>query len=258
MVFWKDSHYDPSQGQSFFEHVTFRLVAVERTASGWEALSRHGEPVLLEVQAVSGFFEKVGRNTGYVLHPEETLAENFTRLVLGQNDLPSPQIIQRMERVLTPLDRTAMIPPDFAAPALLETGEFRLRPLTMADVQHDYEAVVTSAELLHAMFGSDWPRPGFTLEENLEDLAEHQQEFAQRAAFTYTVMSPDERECLGCVYIRPPAGHPVDARVYLWVRQSAHDRGMDPVLFQAVKRWLADWWPLRQVIFPGRNENPSS
>lgn len=28
----------------------------------------------------------------------------------------------------------------------------------------------------------------------------------------------------------------------MWVRQSAHDQGLDPVLFQTVRDWLpADW-----------------
>ena len=149
------------------------------------------------------------------------------------------------------------VPPDFEVPVLLETEHFGLRPLTTADVDKDYEAVMESADLLHAMFGRDWPRDGFTREENFQDLAEHQQEFEQRIAFAYTVTSPDETTCLGCVYINPPRGYPVDARVYMWVRQSAYERGLDPILFRTVKRWIDERWPFEKVIYPGRAEDGS-
>jgi hypothetical protein len=149
------------------------------------------------------------------------------------------------------------VPLDFIVPELLETEHFRLRMLSAADVDKDYEAVMESRALLNAMFGSGWPTEGFTRQENLEDLIEHQQEFEQRIAFAYTVVSPDESVCLGCVYINPRRGHPADARVYLWVRQSAYDRGLDPILFRTVKKWLEDCWPFQNVNFPGRREDGS-
>jgi hypothetical protein len=151
-------------------------------------------------------------------------------------------------------DMTPFVPDDFEVPTLLETPRFRLRPLTTADVDNDYAAVMESAALLRAMFGRDWPSEGFMREENLSDLAEHQQEFERREAFAYTVVSPDEQTCLGCVYINPPRGHPCDARVYMWVRQSAYDQGLDPVLFQAVKAWLDERWPFKNAIYPGRDQ----
>jgi hypothetical protein len=66
------------------------------------------------------------------------------------------------------------------------------------------------------------------------------------------VVSLDETTCLGCVYINPPRGQPADARVYLWMRQRAYEAGLDPVLYQAVRDWLAAEWPFAQVLFPGR------
>lgn len=146
------------------------------------------------------------------------------------------------------------VPADFEIPALLETPHFRLRMLSTDDVDKDYDAVMSSADLLHRMFGTAWPRDGFTREENLSDLAKHQREFERRVAFAYTVMRPDEQECLGCIYINPPSDGRNDARVRLWVRQSAYDQGLDPVLFQTVRDWLAERWPFERVAYPGREE----
>lgn len=99
------------------------------------------------------------------------------------------------------------VPDDFEIPALLETERFRLRLLSVDDVEKDYEAVIESRELLHTMFGGPWPRPRFTLEENLADLERHQQEFLSRKAFAYTVVSLDETRVLGCIYINPPRNY---------------------------------------------------
>jgi hypothetical protein len=36
----------------------------------------------------------------YIIHPEEILADNFALLVLQQRQVPSPEVIDRIERVL--------------------------------------------------------------------------------------------------------------------------------------------------------------
>ena len=87
--------------------------------------------------------------------------------------------------------------------------------LSVDDVEKDYEAVMESQELLRSG-GSSWPREGFTLEENLADLKRHQQEFLNREAFAYTVVSIDESRVLGCVYIDPARKSDTDAEVYMW------------------------------------------
>ncbi len=143
------------------------------------------------------------------------------------------------------------VPETFAVPPVLETGEFRLRMLSVADVEKDYEAVIESRELLHSM-GSRWPQEDFNLEQNLADLERHQQEFLERKAFTYTVVSLDEERVLGCVYILPVAEGEGDAQVFMWVRQSEFDKGLDARLFQAVKAWIASAWPFETVIYYGR------
>jgi hypothetical protein len=147
------------------------------------------------------------------------------------------------------------VPADFVVPCSFETPHFRLRMLSAADVDKDYEAVMESAALLHAIFGGDWPTADFTREDNLHDLVEHQQEFERRQAFAYTVVSHDESTCLGCVYINPPRGHNTDARVHMWVRQRAFDQGLDPILFHAVKTWLEADWPFAHVLYPGRDDD---
>jgi RimJ/RimL family protein N-acetyltransferase len=149
--------------------------------------------------------------------------------------------------------RWSFVPDSFVVPATLETSRFRLRMLSVDDVEKDYEAVMESRELLLTHFGGPWPREGFTLQENLVDLKRHQREFEQRKAFAYTVVSFDESQVLGCVYIDPPEDEDTDAVVVLWVRQSEFDKGLDPILFETVKKWLEETWPFERVKYPGRD-----
>jgi RimJ/RimL family protein N-acetyltransferase len=149
------------------------------------------------------------------------------------------------------MKKLPFVPENFDVPGSLETDQFRLRMLSVGDVEKDYEAVIESRELLHSM-GSSWPREGFTIEENLADLERHQQEFLDREAFAYTVVSLEESRVLGCVYINPTDRGNAEAKVHMWVRQSEYDKGLDGVLFQTVKKWMESSWPFNHVIYPGR------
>lgn len=144
------------------------------------------------------------------------------------------------------------VPDDFEVPTSLETARFRLRMLSVGDVEKDYEAVIESRELLHRMFGGPWPRSGFTIEENLADLKKHQQEFLSRQAFVYTVVSLDETRILGCVYIDPPENKDSDAVVVMWIRQIEYNKGLDEILFNTVRDWISSYWPFKKVDYPGR------
>jgi hypothetical protein len=150
----------------------------------------------------------------------------------------------------------ALVPADFQVPALLETESFRLRMLTISDVVKDYDAVMTSREYLHGLFGkgSSWPSAELSLEQDLIDLGWHQKEFQKRSSFAYTMMSLDEKICLGCIYIYPTEEAGYDAEVYLWVRQSHLKSGLERELFDTVKSWLKVHWPFKNVFYPGRNE----
>lgn len=146
------------------------------------------------------------------------------------------------------------IPDDFHVPQVLQTEQFRLRMLTVEDAEKDYDAVMSSAEYLREMTGGVWPSDSLSLEDNIEDLARHQQDFLDGEAFTYTVVSLDEDSVLGCVYINPPSREDLeaDAVVFMWVRYSEYLNGLDSILYQTVSTWLDQEWPFEKVIYPGR------
>jgi hypothetical protein len=136
---------------------------------------------------------------------------------------------------------------------VLNTPEFTLRKLTVADLDKDYAAVMSSAEHLRGVFGpgDDWPE-GLTRELDLADLGWHEVEFERRTSFTYTVVDPEDSICLGCVYIVKSGIPDHDALCILWVTSNAYGAGLDTKLFAAVQEWMRESWPFENVGYPGR------
>lgn len=150
-----------------------------------------------------------------------------------------------------------LVPADFEIPEKLETKHFILLPLSPDHVVMDYEAVMTSVESIKdsGHMGPEdygWPTRELTLAKNLSDLEWHYGNFVKRIDYAYTVLSSDQSVCLGCVYINPSRATGYDAKVRMWVRKSAFDKGLDPILFNTVKKWLAEDWPFKNPGYPGR------
>ena len=158
-------------------------------------------------------------------------------------------------------------PENQPVPGLLRTDDFVLRPLTTAHVELDYAALMVSTDMLRQWGGTSWPTDDFTLEENWEDLAMHDREHQERVAFTYTVLTPDEKECLGCVYITPLTDSvalnpevltdvaPDTAVVGFWVKQPRLADHLDERLLAALRDWFAREWQFSVVCFSTRDIN---
>ena len=148
------------------------------------------------------------------------------------------------------------IPADFKVPDSLQNEHFRIRMLTVNDVVKDYDAVMSSIEHLNKKFPNwGWPKKDLTLEQNLIDLGWHQKEFQIRSSFAYTVVSLDESQVLGCIYIDPSDKSNFDAEIHLWIRPSELDKGLDSILFDSVKKWISENWSFQKVAYPGREIN---
>ena len=98
---------------------------------------------------------------------------------------------------------TPLVSKEFNVPEQYRTDQFLIRPLTIDDLEQDYDAVMTSIDHLQGAFGekSKWPSKDLTKKQDLIDLGWHQKEFQMRSSFAYAVTSPDSKEYIGCVYI---------------------------------------------------------
>ena len=144
------------------------------------------------------------------------------------------------------------VPPEFVVPLELSTDQFKLRMLSIDDVEADFEAVMASAARVSQVWpDSGWPE-GLTLRQNLIDLGWHEKEFQNRSSFAYTVVTQDESSVQGCVYVYPTQKSGYDAEVFMWVRESERADDLDTQLFHGVQAWLTAAWPFGNVAYPGR------
>ncbi len=117
-------------------------------------------------------------------------------------------------------------------PRTFALGPFHFSPLGPECCDADFVAVTSSADLLHGLFGSEWPR-GLTYARNHEDLTRHAREWDDKFAFAYVIRS-EEGGYMGCAYVNPTPND-VGGRVYLWLRLTQDHQISD------LHRQFSDW-----------------
>jgi len=150
------------------------------------------------------------------------------------------------------------VPADFAVPDGLASREFRLEPLGPEHNSADYAAWTTGIDHIRATPGfaeSSWPHE-MSMADNLRDLQRHAADFAERRGFTYSVLSTETGDVIGCVYIYPGrdgSGGTAGARhaaVHSWVRADRAD--LDAALYHLVLAWLRRDWPFDSIEYAPR------
>ena len=78
-------------GGSFFDYVTFGFIKLQDLNKGVKL------PTIYVDGDFTNFFEQIGNNTGYIIHPDEILADNFMFLLNENNNLPSQWVVDKMK-----------------------------------------------------------------------------------------------------------------------------------------------------------------
>jgi hypothetical protein len=147
-----------------------------------------------------------------------------------------------------------LVPDTFEVPEKFETAEFVFRKLMFADAKLDYEAVMSSIDIIRQTRGGSWPTPELTFEDDQIDLGWHQREFEFKTSFAYTIFNLEDTECLGCLYLYPPgyrnqSSKDADLDVSFWVTQKAYDEGLYDKVYQALDNWLKTSWPFEKIVY---------
>jgi hypothetical protein len=98
ILYSKADRYDPAAGGEFFQYLEFKFLVVQK--SGARATYDPSNITLLDANHVQGLYQQIGRNTDYIIHPEEILADNFKFLLIGRTNLPSPEVQQNLAAAL--------------------------------------------------------------------------------------------------------------------------------------------------------------
>lgn len=97
--------YSPKEyeGGSFFDYAQIGLVELEGKETKKLKLM-DGKPIIKGFDDVPEFFDLVGKNTPYLLDPEEIMAENFVQSIFGETEAPNPEIHAAVRKVLQSQD----------------------------------------------------------------------------------------------------------------------------------------------------------
>lgn len=97
--------------KNYFDYINFNLYPVEKQPVGnYLVLSLPEGISPLRLQEQGSFFQQIGDNTQYIIHPDEILADNFSYLILSKSgdknqslarfSQEGQQLLQKIEQVL--------------------------------------------------------------------------------------------------------------------------------------------------------------
>lgn len=94
MVIYTDKPYE---GNTLFDYIKIGLVPLN---GEFIPIQKAGKTLIYTLDDAEDFYTQVGKNTSYVIHPEEIMADNFAFTLIGKKDLPNMEIIQKTQKVL--------------------------------------------------------------------------------------------------------------------------------------------------------------
>ncbi|HEY7886006.1 MAG TPA: hypothetical protein VIC08_13770 [Cellvibrionaceae bacterium] len=141
----------------------------------------------------------------------------------------------------------------FTAPQSWTGTLFKILPASPEWAELDFQAVWLNRQKLHSFFGEDdcWPPDNLDLEADRADLHWHFQEFQAGRSFAYSLLTLNQKKCLGCLYIYPTASENHDAEAYLWTCTTLTTARKQNVEAE-IMAWLQCYWPFSAIAWPGR------
>ena len=100
MLLYADRPYTDG---AFFNYLTIGFIPLDEALN---PVQENGKTVIYPFDKPTGFFEQIGKNTGYIIDPEEIMAENFVSAFVNQQGLPNPELTEHVRKIiLSPLNK---------------------------------------------------------------------------------------------------------------------------------------------------------
>ena len=89
-------------GGGIARNVGVEFLRVEVRDGRMVPVREDGRPVLMSIREMpSEYWRKIGRNTNYIIHPEEIMADNFSLAIRQQRNVQNPEILDALLEVLS-------------------------------------------------------------------------------------------------------------------------------------------------------------
>ena len=94
MILYADKPYTSG---NFFEYMTVGFVPYDEQMM---PVQENGKTLIYPMEKIDNFYEKIGKNTSYIIHPEEILAENFVIAFTNASSVPTPELKEKIRKIL--------------------------------------------------------------------------------------------------------------------------------------------------------------
>ena len=94
------SDYDESLGGEFFDYMILVFCPLVEGEESNQVITINGQECFYSYKDVPDYFELIGENTDYIIHPEEVLADNFVLLITNSKNVKTKKIISDMKKIL--------------------------------------------------------------------------------------------------------------------------------------------------------------
>ena len=91
------TRYDPAHPR-MFDYLRVEVTPLRRDSAGRCTLATG--VTQSQDELTEAIYLRTGRNTGYLFHPEELMADNFAQMLSARADAPNPEVYDRLAAVL--------------------------------------------------------------------------------------------------------------------------------------------------------------
>lgn len=97
MIFAREK-YNIAEGKLFFTYMQFKLLEVTITQKTTKPTYNRDKIAFFNAEKL--YFQQVGENTNYIIHPDEILADNFVLLMNNVSNMKSRFVVDCIEKIL--------------------------------------------------------------------------------------------------------------------------------------------------------------
>ena len=75
-------------------------MVIEKNNNTWQPKLKNDQPVILDISQITNFYQKVGRNSDAIFHPEEIIVDNLKLLANNKKNIPTTALITNIKKLL--------------------------------------------------------------------------------------------------------------------------------------------------------------
>ncbi len=102
-ILFSTTEYIIDSGNSMFMNLRDDMLAINLQNGNPKPIYQNGKLLIVSKDDLIDYYDKIGFNTSYTFHPEETLADNFVYLILG-SAARSPWVIEELKKVFLSIE----------------------------------------------------------------------------------------------------------------------------------------------------------